>query len=375
MRIQYKQYQVLLAGAPLALMALGVALTQVRADDEAAAPAPTAQVQVTPLQRGTLPRTLVVYGTVQSSTATRESVVAPVSARVAQINVRIGETVAKGMPLIELAPTPTTMVAYAQAKSALKVASDALTRTRAMFGQHLATASQVADAEKAESDARAAFDALQAQGAAGPNIVRAPYGATITALSTTVGSIVDVGGALLELARPSALVLAAGVVPLSARQIAAGNAAQVTPLGGGDAVDGHVSLRGAAIDPNSGLVPIEITLPADSLFPGQTASALITTGQLKGFVVPHSAVLLNDEGDTYVVQDLNGVAKKVPVDVLGRQDDQDAIDGKLTENAPLILTGNYQVDDGMKVQIAPATSADQGGQADKSDQDAKGDAK
>jgi RND family efflux transporter MFP subunit len=348
-------------------------LTQVHADDDDAAAAnATAQVQVAPVKRGTLPRTLMVFGSVQSSTATHQAVEAPVAARIAEIQIRLGEKVAKDAPLMTLEPTPTTMVAYAQAKSALKLATDQFARTRTLVDQHLATAQQLGDAEKAENDARAALQALEAQGAAGPTIVRAPYAATVTALTTSVGSIVDVGGPLLELARPSALVLAAGAVPLSARQVANGNKASVTPLGGGDPVNGKVSLRGAAVDPASGLVPVEITLSNDSLYPGETASAQIITGQLSGFVVPHTAVLLNDEGETYVVQDVNGVAKKVPVKVLGRDDDQDVVDGKLAEDAPLVLSGNYQVDDGMKVQIAePKAKEDK--DDDKADKDEKAD--
>lgn len=362
MRIHYK---ILLASTACLIVALSLTVLKVRADDEAAAPAPTALVQVTALKRGTLPRTVLVYGTVQPSAATRQAVVSPVSARVVEIKVRLGEAVARDAPLIQLTPTPATAVAYAQAKSQAHVAADMLARTRTMYTQHLATAQQLGDAEKSEGDARAALAALEAQGAAGPNLVRAPYAATVTALSTSIGSIVDVGGALLELARPSALVLAAGVVPTIARQIASGNAAQVTPIGGSEAVDGRVSLRGGAVDTTSGLVPVEVTLPNNSLFPGESASASINTGELKGFVVPHDAVLLNDEGDTYVVQDVNGTAKKVPITVLGRQGDQDAIDGKLTENAPLVLAGNYQVDDGMKVQIAPTDKGDKGDKDDK----------
>ena len=357
MRIHYK---IVLACTPCLIVVLSLAVRMVRADDEAAAPAPTARVQVTALKRGTLPRTLVVYGMVQPSAATRQSVVSPVSARVAEIRVRLGEAVAKDAPLILLMPTPATAVAYAQAKSQSHLATDVLARTRSMYAQHLATAQQVGDAEKSESDAHAALAAMEAQGAAGPNLVRAPNAATVTTLSTSVGSIVEVGGALLELARPSALVLAAGVVPTIARQISSGNAAQVTPIGGGDAVDGRVSLRGGAVDTTSGLVPVEVTLPNDSLYPGESATASINTGELKGFIVPHDAVLLNDEGDTYVVQAVNGTAKKVPITVLGRQGDQDAIDGKLTENAPVVLAGNYQVEDGMKVQIAPAEPAGKG---------------
>ncbi len=99
------------------------------------------------------------------------------------------------------------------------------------------------------------------------------------------------GTALLELAPPGNLVLQVGVAPASASSIRPGNAAQVTPVGGSQAYAGRVTLRGAIVDPSSGLVPVQISLPPGAFFPGQTAEAAITIGTVQGYVVPHSAIL------------------------------------------------------------------------------------
>jgi len=73
---------------------------------------------------------------------------------------------------------------------------------------------------------------------------------------------------------------------------------------------------------------------------------------MRGYVVPHEAVLVNDSGRPYVVQAVNGVAHKVSVRVLDAHGDQDVIAGALNARAPLVLTGNHQLDDGMKVRLA-----------------------
>jgi membrane fusion protein, multidrug efflux system len=325
----------------------------------------TVFVQQIALRKGTLPQTTSAYGTVQADASARSTVMAPEAARVGAIYVHLGQEVASGAPLLQLVPTPPTASSYAQAVSALKVASDALKRTQQLLDEHLATRQQLADAQKAESDARAALEALKTVGAAGPAALHAPFHAIVTALSVSTNAIVTEGAALLELAPPRNLVLQAGVAPALASSIKAGNAAQVTPVGGTQSYAARVTLRGAIVDPTSGLVPVQISLPPGVFFPGQTAEAAITTGAVEGYVVPHSAILVDDNGDTYVVQTQKMVAKSVHVQVLGGHDDQNVIQGPLDASAPVVVEGNHQLQDGMKVRLTQTAETDKGDKSDK----------
>jgi RND family efflux transporter MFP subunit len=313
---------------------------------------PSVLVHVMPLHKGSLPSVVTVFGTVEASAAARQTIMAPTGAVVADIPVRLGERVAKGAPLIRLAPTPQTAASFAQARSALTVATQLARRTRQLLGQHLATRQQLADAEKSAADARAALDALRAQGAGGTSALTAPSRVIVTAISTSRGAVVSEGTPLLELARTSGLVLHAGIVPTAAHAIAPGNAAAITPVGGTRSVEGTVSLSGTAVDPATGLTPVEITVPAGTLQPGEMAEAAITTGSVSGYLVPHEAILVDDSGNPYVVQDVKGAAKKSSVRVTASQGDRDIITGALDPDAPLVLAGNYQLQDGMKVRIA-----------------------
>ena len=348
----------------LSLLLSALAPSRAHADDsdaEQAAPPATATVVVTPLERGSIPRTITLYGSVQASALTKGTLMAPAAARIDEVYVRLGQSVEQNAPLVRLGPTPATAASYAQARSALNVAQQLLARTRELLAEHLATAQQLADAEKGASDARATLRALEAQGAGGAATLRAPFRATVTALSVASGAIVADGTPLLDLARSKTLVLAAGVVPLAAHAISAGDPARVSALGAGAAVQGTVLMRGAAIDPASGLVPVEIGLPSGALIPGEAATATVTTGTFEGYVVPHEAILLDDQGNPYVVQVIGGAARKVPVRVLAIAGDRDGISGDLSPGAPLVLAGNYQLENGMKVRIAsraaPAAAA------------------
>ena len=315
-------------------------------------PGPSVLVQLTRLQKGSLPRIVTAFGTVETNPTARQSVMAPVAAGVETVYVKAGEQVTANAPLVRLGPSPSTAAAYAQALAALHAARDLVDRTHSLLGQHLATAQQLTSAEKSAADARTSLAALKAEGAGGPRTLRASSDAIVTAISISPGAMVPQGAALIDLARLNGLVLRAGVVPDQAAQIHPGDAVRITPLGWTDAVDGRVLLRGSMVDPQTGLVPVDISVPPGSLLPGQMAQAGVVTGQVAGYVVPHQAILVDDTGAPYVVQAVNGTAHKVAVKLLLGEGTQDVVEGALDPDAPLVLAGNYQLRDGMKVRVA-----------------------
>ena len=340
----------------IALIVTAIAPAAAGADD---APDTNSSVLVTltKLQQGSLPHVVIGYGTVEPSAAGHKTVMAPVAAVVAAVDVRLGEEVAAGAPLIRLAPSPATAASYTQAKSALAVAEHLVASTRKLSAEHLATVQQLADAEKSESDARSALQALEAVGAGGPHLIRAPFRATVTAVSATPGAIVAEGASLLDLAAPQKLVLNVGVVPAQAAAIHANDTAAVEVIGGGRSIAARVVLCGAVAEADTGLVPVAIGLPPGGFLPGEMARAAITTGESRGYVVPHGAILADDSGKPYVVQAVNGVAHTVHVQVLDAHGNQDVISGALDARSPLVLSGNYQLDDGMKVRLANTPQA------------------
>ena len=273
-------------------------------------------IETTELQQGSLPHIVRGYGTVQASSSAGWTVMAPLSTVVGQIYVRPGQVVAADAPLIRLVPTPKTVAAYAQAKSAVAVAAQLVERTQKLLAQHLATEQQLADAEKSLSDARSELAAQEAQGAAGPNVLKAPFRAIVTTIVTSPGAIVSEGSNLLDLAKPEGLVLQVGVVPEQAALIESGEKVEIMPLGKAAPAAGQVLQRGSIVNSTNGLVSVEIELPRGKFLLGQMATAAITTGETKGYIVPHAAILVDDKGQTYVMQAVNMVARKVAVHVL-----------------------------------------------------------
>jgi membrane fusion protein, multidrug efflux system len=343
-----------LAGALVALLA---ACTPAHAaSSQPANTGPSVAVQTAALRKGSLPRIVTAYGMVGTGPAARQTIQAPVSAVVDRVYAKPGEQVAAQAPLLRLGPSPATASAYNQAITALRAANEEVTRTRSLLGQHLATNQQLVTAEKAAADARSALAALQAEGAGSPQVVRAPFAAIVTTVSVSPGAIVAQGAPLLELARPTELVLHGGAMPAQAITIRIGDSATIMPLGERRSAAGQVVLVGSVVDAKTGLVPIDVSLPAGQFFAGEMARANIEVGKVEGYVVPHEAVLVNQQGAPYVVQAIAGRAKQVAVHLELSGGGEDVISGPLDPAAPLVLAGNYQLTDGMQVRVDPQGS-------------------
>jgi membrane fusion protein, multidrug efflux system len=338
---------------PRFILVLGVALASpllAGADDDEKASG-SVLVTLTKVVKGSMDETVSGFGTVQAQPSAKQTVTSPLTATVSNIYVQLGAEVAKGAPLVRLVPNPQTSASYIQANSTLRVAQDQLARTRQLLADHLATRQDLANAEKSEQDAEAALTALKAQGAGGPTTLRAPYQAIVTNIPANTGTIVMEGAPLLDLAPPNSLVLRVGVIPEDAGAIKSGNKVKVIPVGSAKSYDASVLLRGSVVDPQTGLVPVDVSLPSGALLPGQTAQAEITTGTMSGYIVPHEAVLVDDKGQAYIVQEIRMAAKLVHIRLVKSGGAKDVVAGALDPNAPIVLAGNYQLQDGMKVRL------------------------
>ncbi len=150
-----------------------------------------------------------------------------------------------------------------------------------------------------------------------------------------------------------------GVDPAVALTVKPGEEATLTPFSqSGTPVQGKVAVRSAVINSDTGLVPTEITFPPGKLLIGEMIRASIKNGEQSGFVVPHAAILVDDDGTIYVVQNDNMEAKKVAVDVLASNGKQDVISGDdLNPKLQVVTEGAKQLDDGTKLRVANAGGA------------------
>ncbi|WP_260854387.1 efflux RND transporter periplasmic adaptor subunit [Paraburkholderia sp. BCC1884] len=348
--------------------------TAVHVSQAAGAPAPASgaddrpvvAVQTVHVQRGVIAQPVRAYGIVAASASSLVTINLPYVARIVQMRVQTGQTVTRGTPLFVVQADPAAVLAATQASSTVRLAQGELARTQSLYDKGLATQSQLASARKAAEDARQALAAEHQTGVtSGNKVVTAPLDGVVLQMSAAQGDQVQAGAAILQLASGSGQDARAnvtlGVEPSEAGAIHPGDAVALhglsSPLAKATA-DGRVLLVGGSIDQQSQLVDIGATVPlAQTAFiPGTRVSADIATRSGTRWIVPRAAVLKDDQG-AYVFQIApHNKARRVAVDVQIENGDRYGVDGLLDATQPLVVSGNYELKDGMPVRTDRGTA-------------------
>jgi membrane fusion protein (multidrug efflux system) len=295
---------------------------------------------------------LVAYGIAAPALDGGMTLSLPQEGRVLGIAVTPGEQVHHGDKLITFGASAAASNTYQQAVSALALARTQRTHTAQLRAQQLATRDQLAQADKALSDAQSALDALRREGAgqAQEDLV-APFDGIVATVPVAVGERLQPNTPLLTLTRLDGLVVTVGVEPAERAKVAPGQPVLLRPLIDGAALDGHVLRIDGVLNGKTRLVDADITTPVGAVLSGEAFRAAIIVGQFTGWLVPHPAVLTDEQG-AYVFQVNGGKAARVAVQVTGQSGDTDVVAGALDPARKVVTEGNYQLDDGTAVREA-----------------------
>ncbi|MDR5757132.1 efflux RND transporter periplasmic adaptor subunit [Caballeronia sp. LZ035] len=326
--------------------------------DPAFADTPSAAVETAAPQRGAIAQPVRAYGVVAAASGNLISVSLPYVARVVRLLVQAGQRVGRGAPLVVVQADPAAALGVSQARGAAALAGDDARRTQSLFDKGLATASQLATAKKAAQDAHDALAAQEALGATpGSKTVTAPAQGVVLQIQASEGDQMAAGAPILQLtsastARGNVLL---GVEPGDAARIHAGDALTLHGLSTALAdasLSGHVALVGAAIDPQTQLVDVtaDVPLTGTAFIPGMRVGADISTASGEHWIVPRAAMLRDGKG-AYVYQIAPGnTARRVNVALKTEDGARYGVDGPIDAAWPLVVTGNYELADGMTVR-------------------------
>lgn len=331
---------------------------------------PVTSVQTVMPTRGIASQPVRAYGTVAASSSNTTTIGLPYVARIEQLRVQAGQAVARGAPLFVAQADPAAVVAAAQARSAAQLAEDELARTQSLVDLSLATQSQLATARKAALDARQALAAQQELDIGSPSgrkTIVAPHDGVVSQVSVATGDQVQAGAAILQLSSASGGTDAGpnvtlGVEPADAASIHPGDAVVVSGLSTAlqtVRVPGHVVMVGASIDAQSQLVNIgaNVSFGPGTFIPGTRVKAEIATSSGTHWLIPRSA-LLSDSHGAYVYQTgSDSKAHRINVKRIVEDGERYGVDGAIDAKRPLVVVGNYELQDGSVVHIEnPAQS-------------------
>jgi RND family efflux transporter MFP subunit len=310
-----------------------------------------ATVKVQDPKRGSIPDMVYAYGTATPSSGASVTASFQRDGQVADILVEVGDPYKKGDTLLDFGASPAAVVAYEQAKTTKALAERSLARQQQLLKQQLTTRDQLETAEKAVSDAQLTLDMYEKIGSIKPSEpLLAPFDGVVSAISVSKGDRIAAGAPLMTLARTDQVILSVGIEPSAIEKVKPDLPVTLTSLlTARKPLEGKVKRVGAAIDMKARLVPTVIEVPAGGALAGETFKAGIIVGKFQGWIVPRDTVKTGSKG-AFIFQVDDNHAKKVLVNVLGSVGKSSIIEGDINSQKEIILSGNYQVDDGDEVK-------------------------
>jgi RND family efflux transporter MFP subunit len=310
-----------------------------------------AAVKVQDPKRGSIPDMIFAYGTATPTSSATQTESFQRDGQISDLFVEVGDQFKKGDPLLDFGASPAAVVAYEQAKTTLSLKQHALERKQQLFKQQLATRDDVENAEKDLSDAKSNVEMYERIGSVKPSeILLAPFDGVVTAISVSKGDRISAGAPLMTVSHTARLILSVGIEPSALEKVKPDLPVHLTSLlPGRKPSDGKVKRIGVAIDMKTRQVPVFVELADGAALAGENFKAGIEVGKFQGWVVPRDSVGSNAKG-TFVYQIDEGHAKRVYVKVVGSVGKNSVIDGDIDSQKEMILSGNYQVDDGDAVR-------------------------
>ena len=310
-----------------------------------------AAVKVQDPKRGSIPELIYAYGTAVPTSSAQQTESFQRDGMISDLYVEVGDQFKKGDQLLDFGASPAAVVAYEQAKTTLSLKQRALERKRQLFKQQLATRDDVDNAEKDLSDAKSTVEMYEKIGSVKPSeILCAPFDGVVTAISVNKGDRISAGAPLMTLSRPDHLILSVGVEADALAKVKSDQPVHLTSLlPGRKPRDGKVKRIGIAVDPKTRQVPVFVEVPDRMALSGENFKAGIEVGKFQGWVVPRDSIGSNSRG-TFIFQIDEGHAKQVYVNVIGTVASNSVVEGDVDSQKEIILSGNYQVNDGDAVQ-------------------------
>ncbi len=314
----------------------------------------SALVRTQAVGKQSLPEILTVFGDVAPGKIV--TVGFPRAGLVSRMQVVAGQRVHRGSPLATLVSDPAAQAAYAQAVSAEQFARAELKRNQDLFALQLATQSQLDAARKSLRDATSALNAQKKLGGdLGNATVYAPSDGVVSALTVAQGDRIQPGAPILQLGRLDTLRIQLGIEPEESRLVHAGMPVTLTTVQNREqSVAAAIDAIQDVVDPKTQLVNATVVLPAGSarfLIPGMHVQGAIQVAQHQAWAVPRQAVLTDNDGG-YLFQVAQGKAHRVNVRKVAESGKLVGVDGTLDPALPVVVLGNYELQEGMKVREA-----------------------
>jgi len=329
-------------------------------EDAAAAVDPVATVQVVRLEEGPLTELLLAYGTVVPAPSSMRTFAVPFESMVREMAVSEGQEVRAGDVLVVVEPSAEARRRVQGAEISLHAQEDLLRDAEQRFELRLLTRDELTQRQEAAADARSEYERLQSW--LSPHTVRSPANGIVTHVPQDRGAIVPAGAPLLGVALQDLFEVRLGVESEDVGLLEPGQAVTIAAVGRNveATVEGRTRSIARQVSPETRLVEVMVE-PATTqgLLLNGFVQARIAVSSTRGLIVPRAALL--PEEDRYSLFTVEqGKARKhlvtLGLETEDRVEIRDA-DG-LQPGDPVVVLGNYVLEDGMRVTVEATPAAD-----------------
>lgn len=311
---------------------------------------PQDETAATPLPNVTLseiapqPYTRVVTLVGRSEADVTVHLAAQTAGSVAAIPVQKGDYVTAGTALLKI-NLNTRMEDLKAAKANLAAERVQVESARKLHTEGFASDTTLAQREAAVANAEQALARIERDIAY--TTVQAPLAGIIETKHVEVGDYVQIGTALFELVGQEKFLITGFAAQQDRNLIQVGQSA-TAKLVNGQEVTGTIRFVATQAEATTRTYRVEMQVDGSqyTIPTGMTATLMIPTQQQLAYSLPHSVLVLADDGTLGVMQAINGKAKFQQVTLL-----QDTADGVWVEGLPengvtLITRGQAAVQDG-----------------------------
>jgi RND family efflux transporter MFP subunit len=296
--------------------------------------------------------TLSAIGTVQARAGHSALLSAPALARIANVLVTTGQTVARNQALVELDRAP--FLAAAQSAEAALTAAQ-LARDRAQRLVDLGVSARK-DLEQADAElAKAKADVVAARRLVELAVMRSPINGVVTRMTATMGASADPTQPLVEVADPSSVDVLLSMQPGDAGRIRTGSATALYP---GEHATGEPLATGSVVDVggivDSAARTVAVRVRADHarrpLRIGETlVGKVVIAVRQHAITVPLESLVPEGDGFKVFVVDSASVAHARPITIGGRTDTIAEVLKGLSAGERVVTLGAFGVEDSSKI--------------------------
>ncbi len=273
-----------------------------------------------------------------------------VSGRVVELNLRSGQRVEKGDLLLRLDDR--------QARADVRVSEAQVADARRQYERARSLRSNNSISQSQVDELRTSLDVAQAQLEAARtrldnHRITAPFTGVVGLNDISMGAYLGSGTAVATLDSTDRMEMGFAIPERFLGQISLGQRVQGrSPTYPGETFSGELVELGTRISELSRTLPVRALIdnPGGKLRPGQFMSASLTLREREALVIPEQAVLMRG-ADKYVFVAEDGKARRVPVTLGVRQPGWVEVSDGLTEDDPVIITGQDRLSSGDRIEV------------------------